>query len=129
MTDIVIKVPKDVAEVTLSEYIEAHDKQMELNYKVPFFPKKARRGDKCYFAVGNEIKGWHIIERFAEDEFKCEITGKKWKGKFIIRNGRTLHKCKSLPVPFKLGRSFTYVETTFATLLGGGKVPVLRRAK
>lgn len=129
MSDIVIKIPKKVAEVTLKEYIEASDKGMELNYKVPFFPKKAEKGDLCYFAVGNEIKGWHIIKRFAEDEFTCEITGKKWKGKFIIRDGNTLHKCKSLPVPFKLGRSFTYVETTTAKLMSGEEVPVLRRVK
>jgi len=129
MTDIIVKIPQKEAKTVLAEYIIAKEKKLDLNYKIPFFPKKCKRGDKCYFTVGNEVKGWHIIKDFIEDEFKCEITGKDWKGKFVVREGATLVKCKSIPIPFKLGRSFTYVETTFMTLIGGAKLPVLKRAK
>lgn len=76
-----------------------------LNFKVPFFPKNSKVGNKCYMVYKGAIIGWMNIVGFSEQEFACDVTGKKWKGKFIQRSG----KFNSIdPIPYKGFQGFRY---------------------
>lgn len=77
-----------------------------LNFKVSNFPTEVRPGDKCYLVHDGYIKGWHEIYDFAENDFTCTTTGKKWKGKFIQRTG-PFHFLED-PVPMKGFQGWRY---------------------
>jgi len=91
------KYGKDII-ITIPAKIEWEDYKKELskvengvgilNFKVSKFPKDAHVGNKCYVVHRGFIKGYMIISGFSEKNFKCQITGKKWVGKFIERTGK-----------------------------------------
>lgn len=84
------------------------DKSHVMNFKVPFLPKKADVGDKCYLCYRNKIIGWMEITGFVDGEFDCTTTGKNWEGNFIQRSGEFHHL--STKIPMKGFRGFKYVK-------------------
>lgn len=106
--DILITLPSSIK---LDEY-QKELKQVEdgssvINFKVPFFPSKSKVGNRCYLVHKGNIIGWMSIVGFEEKEFVCEITGRKWKGKFIQRSG----KFNAIePVPYTGFQGFRYID-------------------
>jgi hypothetical protein len=107
---------KDII-ITLPSKINWDDYQKELdavkggkavlNFKVPFFPKETGVGCKCYLIYKGYVRGWMKIVGMVEKEFNCEVTGKKWKGKFIQRSGEFN---KIPPIPMKGFQGFKYLD-------------------
>jgi hypothetical protein len=108
LKDIAITLP---AKTNWSEYQKELDLVKDyshvLNFKVPNFPTKSGKGQKCYLNYQGNIIGWMEITGFSEEEFDCEVTGKDWKGKFIQRSG-PFHKID--PISMKGFRGFKYVD-------------------
>jgi len=107
--NIVITLPKKILwkqyEKELQD-VKSGDKV--LNFKVSNFPKNTKVGNKCYLVHDSSVVGWMNIVGFEEKEFKCETTGKKWKGKFIQRSG-TFHKID--PIKMKGFQGFRYYSS------------------
>lgn len=106
--DIVITLP---AKISWKEYEKelaaVKDGSKVLNFKVPYFPKDTEIGRKCYLVHKGHIVGWMKIVGMVEKDFTCEITGKKWTGKFIQRSG-PFFKCS--PIPMKGFQGFRYIN-------------------
>ena len=107
-SDIIITIPSSIKWVDYQKEIDdALKNNYVLNYKVSFFPKKTKVGDKCYLVYYNNIIGWLPIIGFEEKEFTCQTTGKKFTGKFIVRSP---FLTKIEPIPMKGFRGFRYFE-------------------
>jgi len=106
--DIIITLP---SKINWNEYKEelrlVESEEYLLNFKVNHFPKKTNVGDKCYLLYNGYVIGWMKIVGFKEDEFKCGVTGKHWKGKFIQRSGK-FHKIK--PIVMKGFQGYRYIN-------------------
>lgn len=107
-SDIVITIPSSIKwEDYQMEIDDALKNNYVLNYKVSSFPKRTRKGNKCYLVYNNNIVGWLPIIGFEEKEFTCQTTGKKWMGKFIVRGPQFT---RIEPIPMKGFRGFRYFE-------------------
>lgn len=103
-----------VITLPMSEQWENYQKEMDvvknysqvMNFKVPFFPKGVKNGDKCYIVHDGLVKGWMEIVGMEEKEFTCTTTGKVWMGKFIMRSG-PFHKIDKI-IPMKGFQGFRY---------------------
>lgn len=85
--DIIVTIPKSISwKEYEKELIAVRDGSKILNFKTAHFPN-IKIGNRCYLLHDGEIKGWMKIVGFEENDFTCEVTGKKWKGKFIQRSG------------------------------------------
>lgn len=87
MADIVVTIPKSIKWADYQRELQAAEEGAILHFKVGAFPK-AEIGERCYIVYNGRIWGFHNICGFAEHEFTCETTGKRWAGKFIERTGR-----------------------------------------
>jgi hypothetical protein len=106
--DIIITIPKKIKwNDYLKELDDAKNKNLVLNFKVSNFPKNTNVGNKCYVVYDGIIKGFSYISGFEEKEFKCESTGKKWKGKFIQRKP-DFHKIN--PIEYKGFQGYRYFK-------------------
>lgn len=106
--DIVITIPAKIKWEDYQKELDAvKDGSMVLNFKVPFFPKETGVGSKCYLIHQGHIRGWMKIVGMSEEEFTCEVTGKKWRGRFIQRSG-PFHKIT--PIPMKGFQGFKYIN-------------------
>lgn len=86
--DIVITVPSTINWMDYrKELLAVKDYSQVMNYKVSSFPKRTKIGNKCYVCYKGEVVGWMKIVGMEEKEFDCTTTGKKYKGKFILRSG------------------------------------------
>lgn len=104
--DIVITLPSTIKwEDYKKELNLVEDYSNVMNFKVPFFPKKTKIGDKCYLCYRGNIIGWMEIVDMQEKEFTCSTTGKNFKGKFIVRSG-PFHKI--VPIQMKGFQGFKY---------------------
>ena len=104
--DIVITLPSNINwEDYQKELNNVKNGKSVLNFKVNNFPKLSKVGDKCYLNYKNNIIGWMYITGLSEKEFICDITGKKWQGKFIERSG-PFHTIN--PIPMKGFQGFRY---------------------
>jgi len=83
------------------------DYKYVLNFKVPNFPAQSGKGAKCYLNYRGNLIGWMEIVGFSEEEFTCEVTGNRWKGKFIQRSG-PFNPID--PIPMKGFRGFKYLD-------------------
>ena len=103
--DIIITLPRDIKWSEYEKELAAvKDYSNVLNFKVNHFPK-TEIGSKCYLVHQGNILGWMEIVGLSENEFTCEITGKKWAGKFIQRSG-PFNKIQ--PIPMKGFQGFRY---------------------
>lgn len=106
--DIVITIPSSIKwEDYQKEIDDALKNNYVLNYKVSSFPKRTQKGNKCYLVYNNNIVGWLPIIGFDEKEFTCQTTGKKWTGKFIVREPKFT---RIEPIPMNGFRGFRYFE-------------------
>lgn len=106
--DIVITLPSKIEWSDYEKELDMVEKEGGiLNFKVSKFPKDAMIGSKCYVIHKGFIKGYMIISGFSEKNFKCEVTGEKWTGKFIERKGK-FHYIN--PVPMKGFQGFRYIH-------------------
>ena len=104
--DIIITLPSKISWGEYQKELDAvKDGKMVMNFKVPYFPKETSVGRKCYLVHKGYVRGWMKIVGMVEKEFKCETTGKIWKGRFIQRNG-DFHKIT--PIPMKGFQGFKY---------------------
>lgn len=98
--------------VKWSDYEKELDKvsnyKQNLNFKVHAFPTGVNKGDKCYVVHNGRIMGWMEIVGFAEKDFVCTTTDKKWKGKFIERSG-PFHYLEE-DIPYKGFQGFRYFD-------------------
>jgi len=111
--DIIIYIPKKKIVKTKKEYEDAVEFDLELNFRIPKFPKSTNAGCKCYFAWNGLIRGYHIIKRIEEKNgFDCFTTGNHWpNGIYIVRDGKTLTQINTITcIPF---RGFKYVTDEF----------------
>lgn len=92
------------------ELQKVEDYSNELNFKVPFFPKGIKNGDKCYIVHKGRVVGWMEITGMAEKEFTCNTTNKKWKGKFILRSGPFHYIDKEIPMKGFQGFRYFSIE-------------------
>jgi hypothetical protein len=118
MTAIMITLPADIE---WSEYerelARVHDGREVMNFKVPFLPRHAKQGDRCYLVWRDAIRGWMEITGLAENvEFLCSTTNRFWRGNFIQRSG-PFHPIK--PIPRQGFRGFRYVPDDLINTLGG----------
>lgn len=107
--DITVTIPKKEYETWKEENLYAIKNNMILYFRIPFFPKNADWGDKCYVIVDNKIIGYHVISCFEDvpDEWTCQITDKDMSaGKYIVRRARTWKPIK--PLLAKSHRGFRY---------------------
>ena len=93
--DIIVTIPKsEDYEEWLKECLKvAEEPTARLNYRIGDipFPKKAKKGDKCWVVYEGFIRGYHIISGFEtrKDSFKCLTTGKEYEpGNYIVRKGQ-----------------------------------------
>lgn len=73
------------------ELRNAEEENLNLNFRVPHFPKKLKRGDRCYIVWKGKVRGWMYIVKTVEYEnyWICHSTGRMWpKGKYIVRSGK-----------------------------------------
>jgi len=62
-----------------------------MNYKVSFFPKSMKVGDRCFVVWNGKVRGWMNIVGLVEynDNWRCSTTGTVWsRGKYIRRSGK-----------------------------------------
>lgn len=102
--DIIITIPKKIKWSEYQKELLEAEKGGVLNYKVRTFPN-VNIGDKCYLCYNGSIIGYHFISGTSEKEFKCTVTGKVWKGKFVERTGK-FHRVA--PEPMNGFRGFRY---------------------
>ena len=108
-SDIIITLPsKTKWEDYKNELLKVENGEAELNFKVSNFPVNCKEGNRCYLVHKNKIVGWMKIIGFEEKEFVCEVTGKKWIGKFIKRSGKFTELKPHIPM--KGFRGFKYVK-------------------
>jgi len=104
--DIIITLPAKVKwEDYEKELAAVREGSNVLNFKVPYFPKETDIGCKCYLVHKGHVRGWMEIVGLEEHDFVCEVTGTKWKGKFIQRSG-PFHEIT--PIPMKGFQGFKY---------------------
>lgn len=85
---IIVTIPSNISWSDYEKELKkVEDYSNELNYKVPFFPKGIKKGDKCYLVHNGYVMGWMEITGMEEKKFVCNTTGKEWNGKFILRSG------------------------------------------
>lgn len=91
MFDWIITIPKIVK---WEEYRKELDKAefglAVLNYRVRYFPKEMKPGDRCFVVWNGRVRGWMMITSLREftEEWFCNTTGAKWPaGKYIQRDG------------------------------------------
>ncbi len=105
-SDIIITIPSNI---DWNEYRKELDSvkngSNNLNFKVPFLPKKDIVGNKCYLNYNGNVVGWMKITGIKEKSFTCSTTGKNWSGKFIERSGQ-FNEIE--PIPMKGFRGFRY---------------------
>lgn len=86
--DIVVTLP---SKTKWSDYTKelnlVKDYSSVMNFKVNSLPKDTEIGNKCYLCYQGKVIGWMKIVGLIEKEFTCTTTGKKYKGKFIVRSG------------------------------------------
>lgn len=87
LTAILVTLPKTVSWEDYEKELRKGAAGEILNFKVPNFPLRVGRGDRCYIAHKGFIKGWMEITGFSEGSFICTTTGKRRYGKFIQRSG------------------------------------------
>lgn len=96
---IIITLPSSVKwEDYEKELDKVKDFSQNLNFKVPFFPKGIKEGDKCYMVHKGKVIGWMFITGMEEKDFTCTTTGKKWTGKFILRSGPFHYIHENIPM-------------------------------
>lgn len=106
--DIIVTIPSTIKwEDYEKELIDAQQNNYVLNFKVNSFPKYTKKGNKCYLVHNNYMVGWLYVIGFEEKEFTCQTTGKKWKGKFILRSPK-FNKIE--PIYMKGFRGFRYLK-------------------
>lgn len=104
--DIVITIPSTISWDSYKKELDSvKDFSQEMNFKVSSFPKRTKVGNKCYLCYKGEVIGWMEITGMEEKEFTCTTTGKKYKGKFILRSG-PFHKIN--PIKMKGFQGFRY---------------------
>lgn len=90
--DIVITLPSIIKWSEYEKELQSvEDYSQVMNFKVATFPKKTKKGDKCYLCYKGQVIGWMKIVGMEEKEFTCTTTGNRFKGKFILRSGQ-FHK-------------------------------------
>lgn len=87
----VLTVPKsmDWAEYQ-RELAAVADGAMRINYRVRYFPKGMRVGDRCYIVHDGRVRGWMEIVGLADYQtgWTCTTTGREWPaGRYIQRSG------------------------------------------
>ena len=89
--DWVLTIPKTVKwEVYSKELEAAKDGKTVLNYRVRFFPKGMRAGDRCYLVHDGRVRGWMGVTALVDSPrpWRCTTTGTQWPaGKYIQRSG------------------------------------------
>ena len=105
--DIIVTIPKSISWQEYTKELNAvKDGSKVLNFKTANFPQ-TKVGNKCYLIHDGEVKGWMKIVGLVEDSFACDVTGKKWAGKFIQRSG-PFHYIN--PIEMKGFQGFRYVN-------------------
>lgn len=104
--DIIITIPASIDWNTYQKEIDlVKDYSNVMNFKVPSFPKRTAVGNKCYLCYKGSIIGWMEIVGMQEKEFTCSTTGKRFKGKFIMRSGPFN---KIIPIKMKGFQGYRY---------------------
>lgn len=84
--DIIITIPKTTKWEDYEKELESvKTGEVCMGFKVSQLPKT--KPERCYVCYKGEIMGWMNVMGMLNDEFACEVTGKKWKGNFIYRSG------------------------------------------
>jgi hypothetical protein len=119
--DIIVTTPKKEIATSKKEgdYVKKHGGQWFRTFK---YKPKVEAGDKIYFVEAGAIKGYGIVREVSSaSATKCDVTGREWKGKYIVKYD-TWHWLKA-PVEFKGFRGIRYIERIpwLKELLRGGK--------
>lgn len=89
--DWVITIPKTVQWSDYQKELQTvSDGDQVMNYRVRFFPKEMKEGDRCYIVHDGRVKGWMSIVGLAEQSlsWRCSTSGATWPaGKYIQRSG------------------------------------------
>lgn len=108
--NIIVTLPSTIEWDDYKEELDAvADGKGVLNFKVPMLPTKCSPGDRCYILWRGKIRGWMPVVGFRDGEFTCDVTGIRWKGKFIQRSG----KFQEIDGPEMEGfRGFRYADSS-----------------
>lgn len=105
--DIVITLPKNIKWSDYRKELEpVKNYDGALNYCIKELPK-VKKGDRAYLLWNGYIRGWQEIVGVKKDySFKCEVTGRQWRGNFVLRSGPFHYFYE--PFPMKGFRGFIY---------------------
>ena len=110
-TALCITVPKTVSWSDYErELDDVADGMMEMNYRLPSYPKRVTAGDRCYVVHDGMIRGWMTITGIEErtKPFQCQTTGTVWDAGVYIRRSGPFHYL-SRPVPMKGFMGYKYI--------------------
>ncbi len=89
--DWVVTVPKTESWKAYSrELATVADGSSVMNYRVRYFPKELKVGDRCFIVHDGQVRGWMKIVGLvdAPSPWQCTTTGKWWQpGKYLQRSG------------------------------------------
>ena len=93
------------------ELDDVRDGMMEMNYRVPSYPKQISVGDRCYVVHNGMIRGWMSITGIEEREesFQCQTTGRTWTSGIYIKRSGPFHYLKH-PIPMKGFMGYKYIQ-------------------
>lgn len=104
--DLFITLPKTIF---WSDYEKELDKvkngEEVMRFKVSYFPRETKIGNRCYVVHNGAIRGWMEIVGFYDGNFVCSTTGQHWNGKFVERSG-LFHNIK--PIQYKGFQGWRY---------------------
>lgn len=102
-SDWVITVPQTVEwNSYLRELKDAAERDLTLNFRVPFIPKALKAGDRCFVVYKGFVQGWLEVIGWVTypESWKCSTTGRQWAaGKYVQRKA-PLHLLKE-PIPMR----------------------------
>ena len=103
--DWVVTVPKTILwENYLKELKTVEDGTQVLNYRVRFFPKEMKVGDRCFIVHDGSVRGWMSIVglRHLEKPWQCTTTKIMCpSGNYIQRSGKFNEVRNRLMVGFR----------------------------
>jgi len=106
--DILVTTPKSEIDTSRKEgeIVEAEGGYWFRTFK---FRPKVKKGDKIYFVEAGLIKGYGIIFEVSQTKGEeCEVTGRTWKGNWVVKYNNW-HWLK-YTIPFKGFQGIRYVD-------------------